>query len=87
MHYYFKGYGGSSGGKKINGYYQFFDGTKIKNIVAKEGKTTVINFTSEVQEGELTISVLDSSNDLVTNLRQIQPEVRKLPMIKIKNID
>jgi archaellum biogenesis ATPase FlaH len=68
MHYYFKGYRGSSGGKKINGYYQFFDGIKIKTISAKEGKTIIINFTSEVQEGELTISILDSSNGLVANL-------------------
>jgi hypothetical protein len=68
MHYYFRGYRGSSVGKKINGSYQFFDGIKIKTIGAKEGKTIVINFTSEVQEGELTISILDSSNDLVANL-------------------
>ncbi len=68
MHYYYKGYRGSSVGKKIDGYYQFFDGTKIKTIRAKEGKTIIINFTSAVQEGELIISILDSSNDLVANL-------------------
>ena len=66
--YYFRGYRGSNVGRKIKGTYQFFDGTKIKNIVAKEGKTIIINFTSEVQEGELTISILDSSNGLVANL-------------------
>jgi archaellum biogenesis ATPase FlaH len=68
LHYYYKGYRGSSVGKKIDGYYQFFDGTKIKTIRAKEGKTIIINFTSAVQEGELIISILDSSNDLVANL-------------------
>ena len=68
MHYYYKEYRGSSVGKKIDGYYQFFDGTKIKTIRAKEGKTIIINFTSSVQEGELIISILDSSNDLVANL-------------------
>ena len=68
MHYYFKGYRGSSVGKKINGSYKFIEGTKIKIISAKEGKTIVINFTSEVQEGELTMNVLDSSNDLVAEL-------------------
>ena len=68
MHYYYKEYRGSSVGKKIDGYYQFFDGTKIKTIRAKEGKTIIINFTSAVQEGELIISILDSSNDLVANL-------------------
>ena len=67
--YYFRGYSGSSVGRKIKGSYQFFDGTKIKVISAKEGKTIVINFASEVQEGELTMSILlDSSNDLVAEL-------------------
>ena len=53
---------------KITGYYQFFNGTKIKTISAKGAKTSVIIFTSEVQEGVLTISILDSNNDLVANL-------------------
>ena len=67
--YYFRGYSWSNVGKKIKGSYQFFDGTKIKVINAKEGKTIVINFASEVQEGELTMSILDSSNDLVAELQ------------------
>jgi archaellum biogenesis ATPase FlaH len=66
--YYFRGYSGSSVGRKIKGSYQFFDGTKIKIINAKEGKTIVINFASEVKEGELAMSILDSSNNLVVNL-------------------
>lgn len=66
--YYFKGYSGSNVGKKIKGSYQFFDGTKIKTISAKEGKTIVINYTSEVQEGELTMRIVDSSYDLVIDL-------------------
>ena len=37
--YYFRGYSWSNVGKKIKGSYQFFDGTKIKVINAKEGKT------------------------------------------------
>ena len=48
--YYFRGYSGSNVGMKIKGSYQFFNGTKIKVINAKEGKTIVINFASEVQE-------------------------------------
>ena len=67
--YYFRGYSGSSVGRKIKGSYQFFNGTKIKLISAKEGKTIVINFASEVQEGELTMNILDSSNDLVAELQ------------------
>ena len=67
--YYFKGYSGSSVGRKIKGSYQFFNGTKIKVINAKEGKTIVINFASEVQQGELTMSILDPSNDLVAELQ------------------
>jgi len=67
--YYFRGYSGSNVGRKIKGSYQFFDGIKIKVINAKEGKTIVINFASEVQEGELTMSILDSSNDLVAELQ------------------
>ena len=66
--YYFRGYPGSNVGRKIKGSYQFFDGTKIKVISATEGKTIVINFASEVKEGELTMSILDSSNDLVAEL-------------------
>ena len=66
--YYFRGYSGSNVGRKIKGTYQFFEGTKIKLISAKEGKTIVINFASEVKEGELTMSILDSSNDLVAEL-------------------
>ena len=67
--YYFRGYNGSNVGRKIKGSYQFFDGTKIKVISAKEGKTIVINFASEVQEGELTMSILNSSNELVAELQ------------------
>jgi archaellum biogenesis ATPase FlaH len=66
--YYFRGYRGSNVGRKIKGTYQFFDGTKIKLISAKEGKTITINFASEVKEGELTMSILDSSNNIVVNL-------------------
>ena len=66
--YYFRGYSGSSVGRKIKGSYQFFDGTKIKVISAKEGKTIVINFASEVKEGELTMGILDSTNALVAEL-------------------
>ena len=66
--YYFRGYSGSNVGRKIKGTYQFFDGTKIKLISAKEGKTITINFASEVKEGELTMSILDSSNNIVVNL-------------------
>ena len=66
--YYFRGYSGSSVGRKIKGSYQLFNGTKIKVIKAKEGKTIVINFASEVKEGELTMSILDSSNNVVVNL-------------------
>jgi len=66
--YYFRGYSGSSVGRKIKGSYQFFNGTKIKIINAKEGKTIVINSASEVKEGELTMSILDSSNNVVVNL-------------------
>ena len=66
--YYFRGYSGSNVGRKIKGSYQFFDGTKIKVISTTEGKTIVINFASEVKEGELTMSILDSSNDLVAEL-------------------
>ena len=66
--YYFRGYRGSNVGRKIKGTYQFFDGTKIKLISAKEGKTIVINFASEVNEGELTMGILDSTNALVAEL-------------------
>jgi archaellum biogenesis ATPase FlaH len=66
--YYFRGYRGSNVGRKIKGTYQFFDGTKIKLISAKEGKTITINFASDVKEGELTMSILDSSNNIVVNL-------------------
>jgi len=66
--YYFRGYSGSNVGRKIKGSYQFFDGTKIKVISAKEGKTIVVNFASEVKEGELTMGILDSTNALVAEL-------------------
>ena len=76
--YYFRGYSGSSMGRKVKGSYQLFDGTKIKFISAKEGKTIVINFASEVKEGELTMSILDSSNDLVSELETNTTETRKI---------
>jgi hypothetical protein len=89
--YYFRGYSGSSVGKKIKGSYQLFDGTKIKAISAKEGKTIVINYASEVQEGELTISVLDRSNNLVVNLetnttgtKEINSDINQKYLLVIK---
>lgn len=66
--YYFRGYIGSNVGKKIKGSYQFFDGIKIKRIIAKEGKTIVVNFSSDVQKGGLTMSIFDSTNNMVADL-------------------
>jgi hypothetical protein len=40
--YYFRGYSRSNVGRKIKGSYQFFNGTKIKVIGAKKGKTISI---------------------------------------------
>ena len=40
--YYFRGYSGSNVGREIKGSYQFFDGTKIKVISAKEEKTIIV---------------------------------------------
>jgi len=76
--YYFKGYSGSNVGRKIKGSYQFFNGTKIKVISAKEGKTIVINFASEVKEGELTMRILDSSDNLVVNLETNTTGTKKI---------
>jgi len=78
--YYFRGYRGSNVGRKIKGTYQFFDGTKIKLISAKEGKTITINFASEVKEGELTMSILDSSNNIDLPPCSVSPGIRILPL-------
>jgi hypothetical protein len=62
------GYTGSNVGNQINGTYQLFNGTKTKNISAKEGNTIVIHFTSKVKKGALSIKVMDSTNNIVADL-------------------
>ena len=62
------GYVGSNIGNGINGSYKYFNGTKTKIIEAHAGDTIVVDYSSEVKNGELSMTILDSSGNLVANL-------------------
>ena len=72
------GYSGSAGGKHIKGSYRYFSGTKTMSIRARQGDTITVNFSSEVRRGELSLSIVDSSNNLVAALETNTSGVKKI---------
>lgn len=62
------GYVGSNTGNQINGTYKYFDGVKSKVINAEAGNTIDISYSSEVNKGELSLKVLDSSHKTIAEL-------------------
>ncbi len=58
----------SSGSNHISSSYQVFDGSKIKTIQADKGQTIVFSYTSEVQQGELSIKLVDENDNLIAEL-------------------
>ena len=55
------GYAGNNIGNHINGSYQLFSGTKTKNIGAKAGDTIEFQYSSKVEDGNLTMKILDAN--------------------------
>jgi thymidine phosphorylase len=62
------GYIGSNSGNKITASYYLFSGTKTATIDVVAGKTLVVNYKSQVKQGELTIKLFDSEKKLVAEL-------------------
>lgn len=61
-------YSGSNIGNKINGSYKLFTGTRSKTINIEKGKTILIDYSSEVNKGELTMKIFDSDEKVALEL-------------------
>lgn len=59
---------GSNVGNKINYTYKLFSGTRTKSIDVEKGKTIVIDYTSEVKKGELTLEIFDPNENVALEL-------------------
>ena len=62
------GYSGSNVGNKLNASYQYFSGTRTKDISVKSGETILIQYSSEVEEGGLSMTVLDADGNVSETL-------------------
>lgn len=62
------GYVGSNTGNHINSSYKYFNGTETRVINASAGNVIDIHYTSEVKKGELSLKVMDSSQNTVAKL-------------------
>ena len=51
---------GGNEANRIYGTYMLFDGTDTRNISVEAGRTLTFRYSSTIQEGELTIKLLDS---------------------------
>jgi hypothetical protein len=71
-------YSGSNVGNKIDGSYKLFTGTKTKTINAEKGKTIVINYSSEVKKGELTLKIYDSDENVALELETNKTGIKEL---------
>jgi hypothetical protein len=58
------GYVGNNVGNHIEGSYRYFDGTQTKNISARTGETVAIQYSSLVEEGDLSMTVLDADGNV-----------------------
>ena len=71
-------YSGSNVGNKINGSYKLYTGTKAKTIEVEKGKTIVIDYSSEVKKGELTIKILAPDENVALELEPNKSGTKEL---------
>jgi flagellar hook assembly protein FlgD len=55
----------SNSSSKMKGSYSYLNGSKSHKVNLKKGEELTINYKSEVKEGTLVISILDSNNNLI----------------------
>jgi methionine-rich copper-binding protein CopC len=55
----------SNSSSKMKGSYSYFNGSKSHKVNLKKGEELTINYKSEVKEGTLVISILDSNNNII----------------------
>ncbi len=73
---------GSSAGNQMHYTYKLFTGTKTKKISVEKGKTIVIDYSSEVKKGELTLKVFDPDKNVVLELEKNKSENKELKVEK-----
>lgn len=59
------GYVGNEGKNKMNGKFQYLDGTKEKKIKCKEGQTVTISYKLAAKKGKLELKVVDKKGSVV----------------------
>jgi 5,10-methenyltetrahydromethanopterin hydrogenase len=62
------GYVGTNVGNRIVAAYHLFNDTETATIDVEAGKTLVVNYTSDVKQGKLTIKIFNSADELVAEL-------------------
>lgn len=73
---------GSSSGKQIKASYKLLSGTETKTLKLKEGETLLLDYTSKVEKGKLSMKLYDPDHELVKELRtneaaEEQVEIKK----------
>ncbi|MEK5235091.1 hypothetical protein NST99_05250 [Paenibacillus sp. FSL L8-0470] len=73
---------GSSSGKQIKASYKLLSGTETKTLKLKEGETLLLDYTSKVDKGKLSMKLYDPDHELVKELRtneagEEQVEIKK----------
>jgi hypothetical protein len=62
------GYIGSKTSNRITASYYLFSGTKTATIDVVAGKNLLVNYASQVKQGELTIKLFDSEKKLIAEM-------------------
>ncbi len=62
------GYVGTNVGNRIVAAYTLFNDTETATIDVDAGKTLIVNYTSDVKQGKLTIKIFNSADELVAEL-------------------
>lgn len=59
---------GSNNGKQMKASYKLLSGSETKTLKLKEGDTLLLDYTSKVEKGKLTIKLYDPDHELVKEL-------------------
>lgn len=75
-------YVGSSNSKQMKASYKLLSGKETKTLKLKEGDTLLLNYTSEVDKGKLTMKLYDPDHELVKELTPNESVEEQLDITK-----
>jgi hypothetical protein len=73
---------GSNFGNKISSSHIYFTGTQTKSINAEKGKTIVLDYSSEVKKGTLSLKIFDPDKKEVLELETNEAGTKELKVEK-----